>query len=95
MGLLHLLPEAVAAEVGKGDQEVHEHTHLDLLGRLLDHLQHTLDDEHHQLGSLDEGILDPAGVDHVGEHGGREVEAEDVDLGARGTTLIASYLPLY
>lgn len=81
MRLLDLLLEPVPAEVRQRDQQVHQHRHLDLLGRLLDDLEDGVDDEHDCLGAALEAGLAGARVDEVGEHGGREVEAEHVYLG--------------
>lgn len=73
MGLIELLLEPVSAEVGDGDEEVHEDGHFDLLGRLLDDLEDGVDDEYHHIWLLLKVGLACARVHHIGQHGSCKV----------------------
>jgi hypothetical protein len=84
--LLHLFLEPVAAEVGEGDQKVHQHADLDLFRRFANHLEDRVDDGRNCLWFLGERLLAPTRMNDVGEHGSGKVETEHVYLGVEASS---------
>ena len=77
IGFIHLLLKLLPAQVRQGNEEMHKDA--DLHG-LPDELQDAVHDVHGLLGLVGQVDLAPLGVDHIGEHGGGEIQAEHVDL---------------
>lgn len=75
--------EGIPAEVGEGDEEVHEYADLYLFWGFVDDPEDVLNDDGYGFGLSGEGVLAGFGVDHVSEHSGGEVEAEHVYLGVK------------
>lgn len=84
--LLDLPPEVVLAQVRQRDQDVHQHRHRDLLADQLQQALHDLVSRAYPGGLVGVHLQVQDGgrrVDHVRQHGRREVQAEHVDLGGQ------------
>lgn len=86
--ILHLLLESFPAEVGERDEEMHQHWHLEWLAYEFEEMVHH---QHHHLWLLLKVRLAGLGVDQVGQHRSREVQAEHVDLSIEGLLHQAQY----
>ena len=81
MCFVQLSFEPLAAEIGKCNQQVHQHTHFYLLRWLFDDLEDRLNYQSYYFRFLSESILNPTRVDYISEHSSSKVKTKDMNFG--------------